>query len=431
MQSKFKDVHNLRPRQAQKASTRHFFSYLGGQKKNMYSNLIADLQKEIQEIREAGLYKEERIITSPQGPEINTTAQEHVLNFCANNYLGLSSHPAVVEAAIEAIRTHGYGLSSVRFICGTQDIHKELEHRIAEFLGMEDTILYAAAFDANGGLFEPLLGEQDAVISDELNHASIIDGIRLCKAKRFRYKHNDMNALEDCLKEANTAGVRRKMIFTDGAFSMDGTIAQLQHICDLAERYEALVAIDECHASGFLGKTGRGTHEYRNVMGRVDIITGTLGKALGGASGGFTSARKEIVDILRQRSRPYLFSNTLAPSIAGASIKVMELLSASTELRDKLERNTQWFREAMTQAGFDIIPGEHPIVPIMLYDAKLAQEFARALLTEGIYVVGFFYPVVPQGKARIRVQLSAAHEPEHLEKAVAAFTKVGKALGVV
>jgi glycine C-acetyltransferase len=397
----------------------------------MFTNVEPALEREIQGIRDAGLYKEERIITSPQGPIIDTTAQQHVLNFCANNYLGLSSHPEVVEAAIEAIRTHGYGLSSVRFICGTQDIHKELEHSIADFLGMEDTILYAAAFDANGGLFEPLLGEEDAIISDELNHASIIDGIRLCKAKRFRYKHNDMNALEECLKDANAANARRKLIFTDGAFSMDGTIAQLDKICDLAEKYDAMVGIDECHATGFLGKTGRGTHEYRNVMNRIDIITGTLGKALGGASGGFTSAKKEIVEILRQRSRPYLFSNTVAPSIVGGSIKVMELLSSSTALRDKLEANTKWFRQAMTAAGFDIIPGEHPITPVMLYEAPLAQQFARKLLDEGIYVIGFFYPVVPQGKARIRVQLSAAHEMQHLEKAVAAFTKVGRSLGVI
>lgn len=397
----------------------------------MYNNVKPALQQELQSIRDAGLYKEERIITSTQGPVIDTTVQREVLNFCANNYLGLSSHPEVTEAAIEAIRTHGYGMSSVRFICGTQDIHKELERRIADFLGMEDTILYAAAFDANGGLFEPLLGAEDAIISDELNHASIIDGIRLCKAQRWRYKHNDMQSLEDCLKEATAAGVRRKLIFTDGAFSMDGTIAQLDKICDLADRYDAMVGIDECHASGFLGKTGRGTHEYRGVMDRIDIVTGTLGKALGGASGGFTSARKEIVEMLRQRSRPYLFSNTVAPSIVGASIKVMELLSGSTALRDKLERNTQWFRSAMTAAGFDIIPGEHPIVPIMLYEAPLAQEFARRLLDEGIYVIGFFYPVVAQGKARIRVQLSAAHEQEHLERAVAAFTKVGKELGVL
>ncbi len=397
----------------------------------MFSNVKSDLQAEIAGIRAAGLYKEERIITTPQGPVISTTAQTEVLNFCANNYLGLSSHPAVIEAAIEAIRSHGYGLSSVRFICGTQDIHKQLERRIADFLGMEDTILYAAAFDANGGLFEPLLGEEDAIISDELNHASIIDGIRLCKAKRFRYKHNNMEVLEEMLQQADAAGARRKLIFTDGAFSMDGTIAQLDKICDLADKYGAMVGIDECHASGFLGKTGRGTHEYRNVMDRVDIITGTLGKALGGALGGFTSARREIVEMLRQRSRPYLFSNTLAPAIVGASIKVFDLLSSSTDLRDQLERNTKWFREHMTAAGFDILPGDHPIVPIMLYDAPLAQEFARRLLDEGIYVIGFFYPVVAQGKARIRVQLSAAHEQEHLEKAVAAFTKVGRELGVL
>ena len=397
----------------------------------MFTNVEPALRREIQGIREAGLYKEERIITSPQGPVIDTTLQHEVLNFCANNYLGLSSHPAVIEAAIDAIRTHGFGLSSVRFICGTQDIHKELERRIAEFLGMEDTILYAAAFDANGGLFEPLLQEEDAIISDELNHASIIDGIRLCKAKRFRYKHNDMNSLEDCLKEAVAAGARRKLIFTDGAFSMDGTIAQLDKICDLADRYDAMVGIDECHATGFLGKTGRGTHEYRNVMDRIDIVTGTLGKALGGASGGFTSARKEIVELLRQRSRPYLFSNTVAPAIVGASIKVMDLLSGSTALRDKLETNTKWFRQAMTAAGFDIVPGEHPITPVMLYEAPLAQEFARRLLDKGIYVIGFFYPVVPQGKARIRVQLSAAHEQAHLEKAVRAFTEVGQSLGVL
>mgnify|MGYP000667797617 CR=1 FL=1 len=395
----------------------------------MFTNIKPALQAEIQGIRDAGLYKQERVITTPQGPVIDTTAQHDLLNFCANNYLGLSSHPEVIEAAIEAIRTHGYGLSSVRFICGTQDIHKVLEHSIAKFLGMEDTILYAAAFDANGGLFEVLLGEEDAIISDELNHASIIDGIRLCKAKRFRYKHNDMNSLEDCLKEA--AGSRRKLIFTDGAFSMDGTIAQLDKICDLAERYEAMVGIDECHASGFLGKTGRGTHEYRGVMDRIDIVTGTLGKALGGASGGFTSAKKEIVEMLRQRSRPYLFSNTVAPSIVGASIKVLELLSGSTALRDKLESNTKYFRTAITAAGFDIIPGEHPIVPIMLYEAPLAQKFAARLLNEGIYVIGFFFPVVAQGKARIRVQISAAHEMEHLERAVAAFTKVGKELGVI
>ncbi len=395
----------------------------------MYGSVKEALQKELTGIQEAGLYKSERIIVSPQSAQIQINSGEEVLNFCANNYLGLSSHPEAIKAAHEAIDTHGFGMSSVRFICGTQDIHKELERKTAEFLGMEDCILYAAAFDANGGVFEPLLGEEDAIISDELNHASIIDGIRLCKAKRFRYKNNNMDDLETQLKAA--AGSRRKLIVTDGVFSMDGTIASLDKICDLAEQYDAMVMIDECHASGFMGKTGRGTHELKNVMGRIDIITGTYGKALGGASGGFTAARKEIVDLLRQRSRPYLFSNTLAPAIVGASIKVLDLLSASTALRDKLEKNTQFFRKAMTQAGFDIIPGQHPIVPIMLYDAKLAQEFASKLLAEGIYVIGFFYPVVPQGKARIRVQISAGHEIEHLEKAVAAFTKVGKALGVI
>ncbi|CAG5070094.1 2-amino-3-ketobutyrate coenzyme A ligase [Dyadobacter sp. CECT 9623] len=395
----------------------------------MYGNIQAELEKELDAIKEAGLYKKERIITTPQSAKIATSDGKDVLNFCANNYLGLSSHPEVIKAGIEAINTHGFGMSSVRFICGTQDIHKELERKTAEFLGTEDCILYAAAFDANGGLFEPLLNEQDAIISDELNHASLIDGIRLCKAKRFRYKHNDMADLEKQLKDAT--GSRRILVVTDGVFSMDGTIAQLDKICDLAEQYQAMVMIDECHASGFMGKTGRGSHEFRNVMGRIDIITGTYGKALGGASGGFTAAKKEIVEILRQRSRPYLFSNTLAPSIVGASIKVLDLLSSSTELRDKLERNTAYFRKEMTEAGFDILPGEHPIVPIMLYEAKLAQEFAAKLLDEGIYVIGFFYPVVPQGKARIRVQISAGHEHEHLEKAVAAFTKVGKELGVI
>ncbi len=395
----------------------------------MFKNVKPELQQELDEIRQAGLYKEERIITTPQSAEIRTTAGMEVLNFCANNYLGLSSHPAVIEAAKAAIDSHGFGLSSVRFICGTQDLHKELERKTAEFLGTEDTILYAAAFDANGGLFEPLLGPEDAIISDELNHASIIDGIRLCKADRHRYKHNNMAELEEILKQ--TQGARRRMIATDGVFSMDGTIAQLDKICDLADQYDAMVMIDECHATGFMGKTGRGTHEYRNVMGRVDIITGTFGKALGGASGGFTAARQEIVDLLRQRSRPYLFSNTLAPAIAGATIKVIDLLSGSTALRDKLEANTRYFRKAMTEAGFDILPGEHPIVPIMLYDAPLAQEFARKLLDEGIYVIGFFFPVVPKGKARIRVQVSAGHEMAHLEKTVAAFTKVGKELGVV
>jgi len=395
----------------------------------MYKNVEPVLEHELEEIRDAGLYKKERVIVTPQGAEIRTDRGVEVLNFCANNYLGLSADPAVIEAAKEAIDTHGFGMSSVRFICGTQDIHKELEQKTADFLGMEDTILYAAAFDANGGLFEPLLGAEDAIISDQLNHASIIDGIRLCKARRYRYQHNDMADLEAKLQEAGDA--RRRMIATDGVFSMDGTIAQLDKICDLAERYDAMVMVDDCHSTGFLGRTGRGTHEYCGVMGRIDIITGTYGKALGGASGGFTSAKKEIVDLLRQRSRPYLFSNTLAPAIVGASIKVLDLLSGSTELRDKLEANTRYFRREMTAAGFDILPGEHPIVPIMLYDAKLSQEFADRLLQEGIYVIGFFYPVVPKGKARIRVQLSAAHEMEHLEKAVDAFTKVGRELGVI
>lgn len=395
----------------------------------MYGKIKEALQEEISNIRESGLYKNERIIVSPQSAEIQINNGKEVLNFCANNYLGLSSNKYVIEAAHEAIDSHGFGMSSVRFICGTQDIHKELEQKTAAFLGMEDCILYAAAFDANGGIFEPILGEEDAIISDELNHASIIDGIRLCKAKRFRYKNNNMEDLEAQLKAAS--GSRRKLIVTDGVFSMDGTIARLDEICDLADKYEAMIMIDECHASGFMGQTGRGTHELKKVMGRIDIITGTYGKALGGASGGFTAARKEIVDILRQRSRPYLFSNTLAPSIVGASIKVLDLLSSSTALRDKLERNTTYFRKAMTEAGFDIVPGEHPIVPIMLYEANLAQEFAAQLLEEGIYVIGFFYPVVPQNKARIRVQVSAGHEQEHLEKAVAAFTKVGKRLGVI
>ncbi|MCM4154000.1 glycine C-acetyltransferase [Arenibacter sp. N53] len=395
----------------------------------MYSTIKNDLQKELDAIKAEGLYKEERIITTPQGAEIKTTNTKEVLNFCANNYLGLSAHPDVIKAGKDAIDSHGFGMSSVRFICGTQDIHKELERKTAEFLGMEDCILYAAAFDANGGLFEPILGAEDAIISDALNHASIIDGIRLCKAKRFRFEHNSMTDLEEQLKAAD--GSRRKLIVTDGSFSMDGTIAQLDKICDLADKYDAMVMIDECHSTGFLGATGRGAHEYRNVMGRIDIITGTYGKALGGASGGFTAARKEIVDILRQRSRPYLFSNTVAPSIVGASIKVLDVLASSTTLRDKLEDNTIYFREAMTAAGFDIVAGDHPIVPVMLYDAPLAQKFASQLLDEGIYVIGFFYPVVPQGKARIRVQLSAAHERKHLEKAVAAFTKVGKALKVI
>lgn len=395
----------------------------------MYDTIKPILQEELSKIKEAGLYKEERIITSPQGASISIQGGKKVLNFCANNYLGLSSHPRVVEAAKEAIEIHGYGMSSVRFICGTQDIHKELERKISEFLGMDDTILYAAAFDANGGVFEPLFGPESAIISDELNHASIIDGVRLCKAKRFRYRHNDMKDLEEKLKEAE--GSAAKIIVTDGVFSMDGTIAQLDKICDLADHYQALVMSDECHATGFMGKTGRGVHEYRNVMGRVDIITGTLGKALGGASGGFTSGRKEIIEMLRQRSRPYLFSNTLAPSIVGASIAVFDMLIETTELRDKLEKNTRYFRDRMTQAGFDIKPGNHPIVPIMLYDAVLSQKMASELLNEGIYVIGFYYPVVPKGQARIRVQISAAHDQEDLDKAIEAFVKTGKKLGIL
>ena len=394
----------------------------------MNKKFVKRIATELDEIEKAGLYKKERVITSPQGPEILVNGKT-VLNFCANNYLGLSSHPKVIEAAHEAIKTHGYGMSSVRFICGTQDIHKELEQKISTFLGTEDTILYAAAFDANGGLFEPLFGEEDAIISDALNHASIIDGIRLCKAARYRYEHNNMDDLEAKLKEASSA--RSRIIATDGSFSMDGTIAQLDRICDLADKYDAIVMIDECHSSGFLGKTGRGTHEYRGVMGRIDIITGTLGKALGGASGGFTSGKKEVIEMLRQRSRPYLFSNTLAPSIAGASIAVLDMLTETTELRDKLEYNTKFFREKMTEAGFDIKPGDHPIVPIMLYDAVVAQNFAAKLLDEGIYVIGFFFPVVPKGQARIRVQLSAAHDQKHLDKAIAAFSKIGKELGVL
>ncbi|RZK23840.1 MAG: glycine C-acetyltransferase [Hymenobacter sp.] len=397
----------------------------------MYGTLQADLQRTLQEIKDAGLYKQERVITSPQGAEIDTQEAGDVLNFCANNYLGLSSHPEVIRAAKATIDSHGYGLSSVRFICGTQDIHKALEAKLAEFLGTEDTILYAAAFDANGGVFEPLFNEQDAIISDALNHASIIDGVRLCKAQRYRYQHNDMADLEQQLQDAVAKGTRHRIIVTDGSFSMDGTIAQLDKICDLADKYQALVMIDECHSMGFLGKTGRGTHEYRDVMGRVDIITGTLGKALGGAMGGFTSGRKEIIELLRQRSRPYLFSNTLAPAIVGASLRVLELLTESTALRDQLEENTQYFRQQMTAAGFDIPAGEHPIVPVMLYEAKLAQEFAAQMLAEGIYVVGFYYPVVPQGKARIRVQLSAAHTRAQLDQAIAAFTKVGHELGVL
>lgn len=395
----------------------------------MIKSVNEQLQAELEELEKSGLLKKERIITTPQSAVIKTDTGGEVLNFCANNYLGLSSHPEVIAAAKEAIDSHGYGMSSVRFICGTQDLHKTLERKTAEFLGMEDAILYAAAFDANGGIFEPLLGEQDAIISDELNHASIIDGIRLCKAARYRYKHNDMADLEEKLKEAQ--GARRIMVATDGVFSMDGTIARLDKICDLAEQYGAMVMVDECHASGFMGKTGRGTHEHRNVMGRVDIITGTYGKALGGASGGFTASSKQVVEMLRQKSRPYLFSNTLAPSIAGASIRVLDLLSGSTHLRDKLEDNTRYFRTEMTAAGFDILPGEHPIVPIMLYEAPLAQQMAAALLEEGIYVIGFFFPVVPRGKARIRVQISAGHDRAHLEKAVTAFTSVGRKLGVL
>ncbi len=390
---------------------------------------IQRLDQELKDIDDAGLYKRERIITSPQGAEISVATGENVLNFCANNYLGLSSHPRVIEAAKQAIDSHGYGMSSVRFICGTQDLHKQLEQRIAEFLHTEDTILYAACFDANGGVFEPLLTKEDAIISDALNHASIIDGVRLCKAARYRYQHNDMADLEEKLKEAQAQ--RTRIIVTDGVFSMDGTIAQLDKICDLADKYNALVMVDECHATGFMGKTGRGTVEHRDVLGRVDIITGTLGKALGGALGGFTTGRKQIIDLLRQRSRPYLFSNTLAPSIVGASIEVLNLLTETTELRDKLEWNTKYFREKMTDAGFDIKPGEHPIVPVMLYDAPLAQQMADKLLEKGIYVIGFFYPVVPKGEARIRVQLSAAHDQEHLDRAIQAFTEVGEELGVL
>lgn len=394
----------------------------------MNENIVMRIKKELGEIKDSGLFKTERIITSPQGAEI-IVGGKTVLNFCANNYLGLSSHPKVIEAAHKAIDRRGYGMSSVRFICGTQDIHKELEAKLSAFLGTEDTILYAAAFDANGGVFEPLFNEQDAIISDALNHASIIDGVRLCKAQRYRYEHNNMGDLEAKLKEAS--GCRSRIIVTDGSFSMDGTIAQLDKIAELAEKYDAAIMVDECHSSGFLGKTGRGTHEYRGVMGKIDIITGTLGKALGGASGGFTSGRKEIIEMLRQRSRPYLFSNTLAPSIVGASIAVLDMLTETTDLRDKLEWNTKYFRSKMTAAGFDIKPGEHPIVPIMLYDAVLAQQFAAKLLEEGIYVIGFFYPVVAKGQARIRVQLSAAHDLHHLDTAIAAFTKAGKELGVL
>ena len=397
----------------------------------MFDSLKPKLEKELKEIEEAGLFKKERIITSPQSAEITIQGGQKVLNFCANNYLGLSSHPRVIEAAKAAIDTHGFGLSSVRFICGTQDIHKELEEKISKFLGTEDTILYAAAFDANGGVFEPILGPEDAIISDALNHASIIDGVRLCKAMRFRYQHNDMVDLEKQLQDADAKGAKSKVIVTDGVFSMDGTIAQLDKIVELAEKYNALVMSDECHSTGFMGKTGRGVHELKGVMGKMDIITGTLGKALGGASGGFTSGKKEIIEILRQRSRPYLFSNTLAPSITGASIAVFDLLSETTELRDKLEENTKYFREKMTAAGFDIKPGEHPIVPIMLYEAVLSQKMAEKLLEKGIYVIGFYYPVVPKGQARIRVQISAGHDRVHLDTAINAFIEVGKELGVI
>lgn len=395
----------------------------------MYDTLKPKLQKELQEIEAAGLFKRERIIASPQAAEIRLTSGQEVLNFCANNYLGLSSHPRVVEAAKRAIDTHGYGMSSVRFICGTQDIHKQLEAELAQWLHTEDTILYAACFDANGGVFEPLLGEKDAIISDALNHASIIDGVRLCKAQRYRYEHNDMADLERCLKESQH--LENRIIVTDGVFSMDGTIAQLDKICDLADKYKALVMVDECHSMGFMGKTGRGTVEHCNVLGRVDIITGTLGKALGGAMGGFTTGRKEIVEMLRQRSRPYLFSNSLAPSIVGASLEVLKLLNETTALRDQLEENARYFREKMTAAGFDLKPGQHPIVPVMLYDAPLSQKMADALLQRGIYVIGFYYPVVPKGQARIRVQLSAAHTREHLDRCIAAFTEVGRELGVI
>jgi glycine C-acetyltransferase len=408
----------------------------------MSTAFLTHLRSELDALRGAGLYKAERVITTPQGATVKTAetgegapgvtgSGREVINLCANNYLGLSSHPKVIEAAHEALRSHGYGMSSVRFICGTQDLHKTLEARIARFVGCEDAILYAAAFDANGGLFEPLLGEQDAVISDALNHASIIDGIRLCKAQRWRYAHNDMADLERCLTEAKAKGARHTMVFTDGVFSMDGTIAQLDAMRALCDRYGALLAIDECHASGFMGASGRGTHEHRGVFGKIDIVTGTFGKALGGASGGFTAARKEVVELLRQRSRPYLFSNTLMPAIAGASIAVLDLLEASTALRDKLEDNTRWFRQAITQAGFAIKPGEHPIVPIMVHDAARAQQLSARLLELGVYAVGFFFPVVPQGQARIRVQMSAVHERQHLEQAVAAFAQAGRELGLV
>jgi glycine C-acetyltransferase len=395
----------------------------------MYGKLKNQLVEELNSIKESGLYKNERTIVTPQGADIRVSNGDEVINFCANNYLGLSSHPRVIQAAKDSLDTHGFGLSSVRFICGTQDIHKTLEQKIAEFLGTEDTILYAAAFDANGGVFEPIFSKEDAIISDSLNHASIIDGVRLCKAVRYRYNNNDMADLEQKLIDSQAQ--RNRIIVTDGVFSMDGYIAQLDKICDLAEKYDALVMVDECHSTGFVGKTGRGTHEYHNVMGRVDIITGTLGKALGGAMGGFTSGRKEIIDMLRQRSRPYLFSNSLAPSIVGSAIEVLDILSASTDLRDKLESNTSYFRSKMVDAGFDIKEGVHPIVPVMLYDAKTSQIMADRLLEEGIYVIGFFFPVVPKDQARIRVQVSAAHTKEHLDKAIAAFTKVGKEMKII
>ncbi len=397
----------------------------------MGNDFITHLRGELDGLRRSGLFKTERVITTPQGATVRTLDGREVINLCANNYLGLSSHPQVVEAAHEALRTHGYGLSSVRFICGTQDLHKTLEQRIARFVGCEDAILYAAAFDANGGLFEPLLGERDAVISDELNHASIIDGIRLCKAQRWRYRHNDMADLERCLSEATAKGARFKLVFTDGVFSMDGTIARLDAMRALCDRHDALLAIDECHATGFMGRTGRGTHEHRGVFGRIDIVTGTFGKALGGASGGFTAARREVVELLRQRSRPYLFSNTLMPAIAGATVAVLDILEGSTALRDKLEDNTRFFRQAIAAAGFEIKPGEHPIVPIMVHDAVKAQQLAARMLELGVYVVGFFFPVVPQGQARIRVQMSAVHERHHLEAAVAAFAQAGSELGLV
>jgi len=398
---------------------------------NMYGDIKEQLQEELQSIKDAGLYKSERIITSSQDVVIKISTGEEVINFCANNYLGLSNNPDVIQAAKDTMDTHGYGMSSVRFICGTQDIHKDLEKRIADFYKTEDTILYAAAFDANGGVFEPLLGKEDAIISDSLNHASIIDGVRLCKAARYRYENNDMADLENQLKEANKQGHRFKIIVTDGVFSMDGVVAQLDKICDLADKYDALVMVDECHATGFIGKTGRGTLELKNVMGRVDIVTGTLGKALGGAMGGYTTGKKEIIEILRQRSRPYLFSNSLAPAIVGASLKVFEMIDTDTSLRDKLEENTNYFRRKMEEAGFDLVGADAAIVPVMLYDAKLSQQMANDLLDEGIYVIGFFFPVVPKEKARIRVQLSAAHSKEHLDKAIAAFIKVGKALDVI